>query len=44
MKLKEGFIIKQTDGEHVMVAVGDAKFSGIIRSNKTAAFIVDCLK
>ena len=28
----------------VMVAVGSAAFSGIVRSNKTAAFIVDHLK
>ncbi len=44
MKLKEGFITKETDGEQIMVAVGSAKFAGIVRSNKTAAFIVDCLK
>ncbi len=44
MKLKEGFITKETDGEQIMAAVGSAKFVGIVRSNKTAAFIVDCLK
>ena len=27
-----------------MVAVGETSFNGIVRSNKTAAFIVDCLK
>jgi len=44
MKLKEGFITRETDGEQIMVAVDSAKFAGIVRSNKTAAFIVDCLK
>ncbi len=44
MKLKEGFITRQTDGEQIMVAVGGASFAGIVRSNKTAAFIVDSLK
>ena len=27
-----------------MVSVGKTKFSGIVKSNETAAFIVDCLK
>lgn len=44
MKLKDGFITRQTDGEQIMVAVGDVEFAGLVRSNKTAAFIVDCLK
>ena len=30
--------------EQVMFATGDSKFNGVVRSNKTAAFIVDCLK
>ena len=44
MKLKEGFITMQSDGEQIMVSVGDTKFAGLVRSNKTAAFIVDCMK
>ena len=44
MKLKEGLITMQSDGEQIMVSVGDTKFAGLVRSNKTAAFIVDCLK
>lgn len=44
MKLKEGFITHETDGEQIMVAAGDVGFTGLVRSNKTAAFIVDCLK
>lgn len=44
MRLKEGFITHETDGEQVMVATGGIDFAGLVRSNKTAAFIVDQLK
>lgn len=44
MKLKEGFITHETDGEQIMVGAGQVHFSGLVRSNRTAAFIVDCLK
>lgn len=44
MRLKEGFITQDMDGTQIMVASGKAKFSGLVRSNETAAFIVDCLK
>lgn len=44
MKLKDGFITMETEGEQIMVSSGSNQFSGLIRSNKTAAFIVDCLK
>ena len=43
MKLKEEFITHETDGEQIMVCAGTS-FNGIVKSNKTAAFIVDCLK
>ena len=44
MKLKNGFITYETGAEQVMVSAGSARFSGLVRSNKTAAFIIDCLK
>ena len=44
MKLEDGFITHEMGGEQVMVATGSANFSGLVRSNATAAFIVDCLK
>ncbi|MBQ7344979.1 MAG: PqqD family protein [Oscillospiraceae bacterium] len=44
MKLKEGFVTHEMGGEQIMVATGSASFSGLVRSNPTAAFIVDCLK
>ena len=43
MKLKKEFITHEIDGQQVMVGVG-TDFKGIIRSNPTAAFIVNCLK
>ena len=43
MKLKENFITQEMDGEQIMVAAGGG-FAGMVRSNATASFIVDCLK
>ena len=44
MKLKDGFITHESDGEQIMVGAGNVNFSGLVRSNQTAAFIVDQLK
>ncbi len=46
MKLKNGFITHQVGKEQMMVAAGPAAkvFHGLVRSNETAAFIVNCLK
>ena len=44
MKLKDGFVTHEMGGEQIMVATGAANFSGLVRSNATAAFIVECLK
>ncbi len=44
MKLKQGFITHNMGGEQVMVGTGAVSFSGLVRSNETAAFIVDRLK
>lgn len=43
MKLKETFITHTTNNEQILVDTS-GKFSGIVRNNNTAAFIVDCLK
>ena len=43
MKLKSTFISHVSAGEQILVDVTNS-FSGLIRSNKTAAFIVDQLK
>lgn len=46
MKLKKGFITHTIQDTQIMVAAGKAaeSFHGLVRSNETAAFIVDCLK
>lgn len=44
MKLKPDFVTQTIDDTQFLVAIGAEAFSGIVRSNKTAAFIVDCLK
>lgn len=44
MKLKEQFVTKDMGDSQVMVAVGGSAFSGVVRSNSTAAYIVDLLK
>lgn len=46
MKLHNGFITYATGDEQIMVAAGSASdvFRGMVRSNATAAYIIDCLK
>ncbi len=44
MKLKADFITQDIDGTQFLVPVGAENFNGIVKSNETAAFIVDCLK
>lgn len=43
MKLKSTFVKHNSDGEQILVDVSGKSFSGLVRSNTTAAFIVDCL-
>ena len=42
MKLKSTFVTHSTENEQLMVSVG-GDFSGMVRSNPTAAFIIDML-
>ena len=42
MKLKSTFITHSTESEQLMVSVG-GDFSGMVRSNPTAAFIINML-
>lgn len=44
MKLKDGFVTHEMGDEQIMVATGSVNFAGMVRSNPTAAFIVECLK
>ena len=44
MRLKDSFMTQDIDDTQFLVPVGAEAFSGVVRSNKTAAFIVNCLK
>ena len=44
MKLKQSFIVQDIGDTQFLVPLGGEAFKGIVRSNGTAAFIVDCLK
>lgn len=44
MKLKSNFITQNVGNVQMMVSTDSSSFNGIVKSNKTAAFIVECLK
>ena len=44
MKLNPKFLTHETRGEHYMISTSGTRFSGIVKNNETAAFIVECLK
>lgn len=44
MKLKDGFITHESAAEHITVTAGNTAFNGMVRSNETAGFIIECLK
>lgn len=44
MKLKDGFITHESDGEYVVVSAGGNGFNGMIRCNLTAGAIIELLK
>ncbi len=44
MKLKEGFIPHMVEDEMMIVGTGSSGFNGVVRTNKTGAFIVEKLK
>lgn len=44
MKLKEGFVVHNVAGDQYLVTAGNVDFRGIVRSNPTAAYIIDHLK
>lgn len=43
MKLKNTFITHMSDDTQILIDAGGTNFVGLVRSNKTAAFIVDSL-
>ena len=44
MKLKDNYITQEIDGSQIMVATGNADFNGNVRSNQTAAQIINLLR
>ena len=44
MKLSGKFISHNSGDESILVFMGEAEFSGIIKGNKTVGVIYDCLK
>ena len=44
MKLNKGFITHDDGSEKLLVSTGASKFSGLVRSNETAGFIIGCLE
>ena len=44
MKLNPKFLTHVTRGEHYIISTSGTDFSGIVKNNETAAFIIDCLK
>ena len=44
MKINSGFIAHNDGGDKLLVSTGATKFSGLVRSNSTAGFIIECLE
>lgn len=44
MRLRKEFITHESDGEQILISSDTKAFSGLVRSNSTAAFIVNQLK
>ncbi len=44
MKLKDTFLIHESQNENILIDASGENFSGFARTNPTAAFIVNCLK
>ena len=44
VKLNKGFITHNDGDETILVSTGASKFSGLVRSNETAGFIIECLE
>lgn len=43
MKLNSGFIAHNDGEDKLLVSTGAVSFSGLVRSNSTAGFIIECL-
>ncbi len=44
MKLKDTFLIHESQNEKILIDASGENFSGFARTNPTASFILECLK
>ena len=44
IKLDPSFITHEVDGVHYLISTDDTKFKGMVKNNRTAAFIIESLK
>lgn len=44
MKLNRNFIAHDDGSEKLLVSAGASEFSGLVRGNSTAGFIIECLE
>lgn len=44
MKIADGFLIHNDGEDTVLVSTGETDFSGLVRSNSSAGFIMKCLE
>ena len=44
MKLKKDFVTQDIDGVQYLIPLGGEAFCGVVRSNESAAFLVELLK
>ena len=44
MKLNKAFLTHDDGNQKLLVSTGASKFSGLVRSNETAGFIISCLE
>lgn len=44
MKLKSEYVTYPVDDREIMVGTGSSTFKGLVKMNKTAAYIISCLK
>lgn len=44
MKIKDGYVLKEVSGNHIVVPVGNLDFNGVISLNETGVLIWDLLK
>ena len=44
MKINKGFLTHNNGEETLIVSTADTAFSGLVRSNRTAGFIIECLE